>query len=78
MNNPKQLETKKSIRKKVLIPGQMNLLTEDLEDDRTPVEIEPEIIKVAEHKRERKAKATHEVMFANLPVRQVKVDTLSE
>ena len=63
---------------KVLIPGQMNLLTEDLEDDRTPVEIEPEIIKVAEHKRERKAKATYEVMFANLPVRQVKVDTLSE
>ena len=57
---------------KVLIPGQMNLLTEDLEDDRTPVEIEPEIIKVAEHKRERKAKATYEVMFANLPVRQEK------
>ena len=57
---------------KVLIPGQMNLLTEVLEDDRTPVEIEPEIIKVAEHKRERKAKATYEVMFANLPVRQEK------
>lgn len=63
---------------KVLTPGQLNLLTQTVEDDRIPVEIEPEIVKVSEYKRERKAKVTYEEMFGSLPTRQVKVNTLSD
>ena len=61
---------------KVLTPGQLNLLTQTVEDDRIPVEIEPEIVKVSEYKRERKAKVTYEEMFGSLPTRQVKLNTL--
>ena len=57
-------------------PGQLNLF-EELPDDRIPEIIEPEIIEVAAHKRERKPKATYEEMFENLPSRQVLLDTLT-
>ena len=62
---------------KVPFPGQMNLFQEELPDDRLPELIEPEIIEVTAHKRERKAKATYEEMFDNLPRRQVVLDTLT-
>ena len=58
-------------------PGQMNLF-EGLPDERIPEIIEPEIIEVAAHKRERKPKATYEEMFENLPSRQVPLDTLTD
>lgn len=53
------------------IPGQMNLFETEPEDDRIPEIIEPEIIDVAAHKRERKPKATYEEMFDNLPRREL-------
>ena len=62
---------------KAPFPGQMNLF-EELPDDRIPEIIEPEIIEVAAHKRERKPKATYEEMFENLPSRQVFLDTLTD
>ena len=58
-------------------PGQLNLF-EELPDDRIPEIIEPEIIEVAAHKRERKPKAAYEEMFENLPSRQVLLDTLTD
>lgn len=63
---------------KQLTPGQLNLLSEELTDDRIPVEIIPEIIDVKSHKRERKPKATYDEMFENLPSRDVRLDTLSD
>lgn len=62
---------------KAPFPGQMNLF-EELSDDRIPEIIEPEIIEVAAHKRERKPKAAYEEMFENLPSRQVFLDTLTD
>lgn len=59
-------------------PGQMNLFETEPVDDRIPELIESEVIEVTAHKRERKPKATYEELFANLPSRQVTVDTLSE
>ena len=59
-------------------PGQMNLFETELEDDRIPEIIEPEIIDVAAHKRERKPKATYEEMFDSLPRREVILDTLTD
>lgn len=58
-------------------PGQMNLFETEPVDDRIPELIEPEVIEVTAHKRERKPKATYEEMFSNLPSRQVTVDTLA-
>lgn len=58
-------------------PGQMNLF-EEMPDERIPEIIEPEIIDVAAHRRERKPKATYEEMFDNLPRRQVPLDTLTD
>lgn len=63
---------------KVPFPGQMNFFEEEPQDDRIPEIIEPEIIEVTAHKRERKSKATYEEMFDNLPHRQVIADTLTE
>lgn len=63
---------------KASFPGQMNLFQESLPDDRIPEIIEPELIEVVSHKRERKAKATYEELFENLPCRQVLLDTLTE
>ena len=62
---------------KAPFPGQINLF-EELPDDRIPEIIEPEIIEVAAHKRERKPKSTYEEMFENLPRRQVLLDTLTD
>lgn len=58
-------------------PGQMNLF-EEMPDDRLPEIIEPEIIDVSAHKRERKPKAAYDEMFDNLPHRQVPLDTLTD
>lgn len=58
-------------------PGQMNLF-EEMPDDRIPEMIEPEIIDVSAHKRERKPKATYDEMFDNLPHRQVLLNTLTD
>lgn len=63
---------------KVPFPGQMNLFEAELPDDRIPENIEPEVVEIAAHKRERKPKATYEEMFENLPSRQVLLDTLTE
>lgn len=61
------------------LPGQLSLF-ETGEDDgeKLPEIIEPEIIDVSSHKRERKPKMTYDEQFANLPSRQVLVDTLSD
>ena len=66
-----------SEKSKAPFPGQMNLF-EELPDDRIPEVIEPEIIEVTAHKRERKPKPTYEEMFGNLPGRQVLLDTLTD
>ena len=58
-------------------PGQMNLF-EEMPDNRIPEIIEPEIIDVSAHKRERKPKATYDEMFDNLPHRQVLLNTLTD
>ena len=62
--------------KKAPFPGQLSLF-DDPEEER-PAEIEPEIIEVKGYKKERKPKATYDEMFADLPVRQIVVDTLTE
>ena len=62
---------------KTPFPGQMDLF-EELPDERVPEIIEPEIIEVAAHKRERKQKTTYEELFENLPNRQVLLDTLTD
>ena len=67
-----------SEKRKVSFPGQMNLFEEEMPDERIPEIIEPEIINVAAHKRERKTKATYEEMFDNLPRREVALNTLSD
>lgn len=59
-------------------PGQLSLFEEGMEDDRIPEIIEPEIIEVSAHKRERKNKATYEEMFDSLPKRQEFLNTLTE
>jgi transposase len=66
--------------RKSQFPGQMNIFDflEGREEEKPAVEIEPEIIEVKGYKKERKSKATYDEMFANLPVRQVLVDTLSD
>ena len=61
---------------KVPFPGQLSIFEQ--EDDRISEIIEPEIINVASHKRERKPKATYDELFENLPVRQVVLDTLTD
>ena len=66
-----------SEKRKIPIPGQMSLF-EEMPDDRLPEMIEPEIIDVSAHRRERKPKATYEEMFDNLPCREVLLDTLTD
>ena len=67
-----------SEKREAPFPGQMNLFAEELPDDRIPEIIEPEIIDVTAHKRERKPKATYEEMFDNLPRREVLLDSLTD
>ena len=62
---------------KAPFPGQMSLFGE-MPDERIPEIIEPEIIDVAAHKRERKPKATYGEMFDNLPRREVLLDSLTD
>lgn len=64
-----------SEKTKSVFPGQISLFDED---EHSTLIIEPEIIEVASHKRERKHKATYDEMFGNLPTRQVIVNTLSD
>ena len=63
---------------KMPFPGQLSLFEEGMEDDRIPETIEPEVIEVSAHKRERKNKATYEEMFDSLPKRQEFLNTLTE
>ena len=65
-----------SSERRMDLPGQLTLF-EPADDERIPVIIEPEIIEVQTHKRERKVKMTYEEQFENLPVEEVIVDTLS-
>lgn len=67
-----------SEKQKDPFPGQMNLFDSDLQDERIPEIIEPEVIKVAAHKRERKPKATYDEMFENLPSRDILLNTLTD
>lgn len=60
------------------ISGQMDLFGGGDDDEKLPEIIEPEIIEVKAHKKERKPKAAYDEMFAALPVTQVEVDTLTD
>jgi transposase len=67
--------------RKAQVPGQLNIfdLFGDKEEEEKPVaEIEPEVIEVKGYKKERKPKASYDEMFANLPTKQVFVDTLTD
>ena len=66
-----------SSERRMDLPGQLTLFEPTDDDERIPVIIEPEIIEVQTHKRERKVKMTYEEQFENLPVEEVIVDTLS-
>ena len=63
--------------KKVPFSGQLSLF-DDPEEEKAPVEVEPEFIEVKAHKKARKPKATYDEMFAGLPTTQIRVDTLTE
>ena len=65
------------LRRKQQIPGQLSLF-DDPDEEKTPEEIEPEVIEVKGYKKERKPKATYDEMFAGLPTKQVYVDTLTD
>ena len=60
------------------VTGQLSLF-DVAEDDEIPASIvEPEFVEVQAYKKQRKAKATYDEMFENLPTRKVYVDTLTE
>lgn len=61
------------------LPGQLNLFSETVsEEEPAPELIEPEFIELNAGKKKRKPKAGYDEMFADLPVRHVEVDTLTE
>lgn len=64
--------------KKDVFPGQMSLFADDVDTDKEAVTIEPEIIEIKAHTRERKQKATYDEMFENIKTTQVTVEPLSE
>lgn len=64
--------------KKDVFPGQMTLFTNDEDTNKQAVTVEPEIIEIKSHTRERKPKATYDEMFENIKTTQVAVETLSE
>lgn len=66
-----------SEKTKLPFPGQLGLFDEET-DDRVPELIEPEEIEVKAYKKSRKAKATYEEQFENLPSRQVPLDSLGD
>ena len=60
------------------IPGQFSIFDSTVSDEKPAEIIEPEIIKVQAHTKKRKPKASYDEIFADLPTRQITVDTLSE
>ena len=52
------------------IPGQLSLFDAADEDDKPAIPIEPEIIEVKAHTRERKPKATYDEIFENITMRE--------
>lgn len=60
------------------IPGQFSIFDSTVSDEKPAEIIEPEIIKVQAHTKKRKPKAPYDEIFADLPTRQITVDTLSE
>lgn len=60
------------------IQGQLSIFDSSDSDEKPAEIIEPEIIKVQAHTKKRKPKATYDEIFADLPTRQIIVDTLSE
>lgn len=60
------------------VQGQMNLFQLQEEEEPVPVELEVEYIEVKAHKKVRKAKATYDEIFADLPTEKVYVNTLTE
>lgn len=60
------------------IPGQFSIFDFSVSDEKPEEIIEPEIIKVQAHTKKRKPKASYDEIFADLPTRQIPVDTLSE
>ena len=60
------------------IQGQLSIFDSSDSDEKPAEIIEQEIIKVQAHTKKRKPKATYDEIFADLPTRQIIVDTLSE
>lgn len=61
------------------LPGQLNLFSDAVaEKEPLPELIEPEFIELNTGKKKRRPKASYDEMFANLPIRRVEVDTLTE
>lgn len=60
------------------LEGQLNLFDTPVSDEKPAETIEPEVISVKGYTRERKPKATYDEIFADLPTREVVVDTLTE
>ena len=60
------------------IPGQLSLFDVADADDKPAIPVEPEIIEVKAHTRERKPKATYDEIFENIKTTQVPVDELPE
>ena len=58
------------------IPGQLSIFDSFDEDDKPAVPIEPEIVEVKAHTRERKPKATYDEIFENIKTKQVPVKEL--
>ncbi len=59
------------------IPGQISLF-DNPEEEKVPMQMEPEYIEVKGYTKTRKPKATYDEMFANLPTTQIPVDTLTD
>ena len=60
------------------LPGQLDLFHLQTEDEPEPVPLEVEYIEVKAHKKARKSKAAYDEIFADLPTKNVYVDTLTE
>lgn len=60
------------------VPGQYSIFDNEAEEEKPAVEIEPEYVEVAAHKRERKPKATYDEIFENIKTTTVPVEPLPE
>lgn len=67
-----------SERRNDQVTGQMSLFDAEEDNEKLPALIEPEVIEVRAHKKERKPKASYDELFAALPAVQVEVDTLTD